>query len=283
MVNIMEKKILKPLIVFLVVFGILIVLSFIIEGVGFTQLLFDHLGFQIGYVFWMSAVAAIIGSVVIGYALGPLFLVAHKYAIGIRMKFGIQEREHPQKLKIFLKALFPALMALNFTFMFANSPILADIIVNPEWAENSPSAQIPLVVLATLLPLMSGFAMGLFSPVFFLLDAGIVFTNKEKVRYTRDPVEVRSVGGWYHYLLKGYAGVSVIISFFLFASEVLETIHNPSVFLVAFLPLLLLIMYIPAFLIMELIVEHRKKYILKFAHKLGIKEPLDDPLKIETS
>ena len=43
-----------------------------------------------------------------------------------------------------------------------------------------------------------------------------------------------------------------------------------------------IIMYIPAFLIMELTAEHRRKYILKFANKLGIKEPLDDPLNIET-
>ncbi len=277
-----EKKYMKPLGVFIIVIGFILGISLLANDTGFARFLPNQLGFQIGYIFWMSAIAAIIGAVFTGYILGPLFLVVHKYTIGMRMTFGIQERPVPQKLKIYFKALFPALMALNLAFMFSDSALAQEIIISPEWLANpgTSQVQVPLVVLAMLLPLMSGIALGLFSPVFFLLDAGIVFTNKEKVRNTRDPIEVRSVGGWYNYMLKGYAGISVIISFILFASVVVPTLNNPAVVLVVFLPIIMLIMYIPAFIILEYTAEHRKKFMRKIANRFGIKEPLSDPLDI---
>ena len=281
----MEKKSGKPFLGFIIILILILVFSFSIGETGFAKLLPDHMGFQIGYIFWMSAIASIIGTVFIGYVLGPLFLVAQKYTVGIRMTYGLQDRPKPEKLKIYFKALFPALMTLNLAFMFAFSPTVADIVVNPAWVARNPttnSTQIPLVVLAILLPLMSGVSMGLFSPIWFLLDSGIVFTNKEKVKMTRDPIEVRSVGGWYHYILKGYAGISVIVSFFLFASNMIATFttFNPSIILIILLPLLLVVMYVPAFVILEITTEHRTRFMRKIANKFGINQPLTNPLDI---
>lgn len=274
----------KNLLLFLIVIGLLLAATVSVAEEGYTKLLPNHLGFQMGYIFWMSAIAGIIGAVFIGYVFGPLFLFAHRYTIGIRMEFGVQKRPEPEKLKIYFKALFPALMALNFALMFAFSSTVTDIVLNMEWVHKSPTnkQQIPLIVMATLLPLMFGIAMGLFSPVWFLLDAGIVFTNKQKVRKIRDPIEVRSVGGWYHYILKGYAGIAVIFSFILFASDMIQyyKTFNPGILLIAFLPILLVIMAIPAFIILDITVEHRQKFMLKFAERLGITKPLEDPLDI---
>ena len=66
--------------------------------------------------------------------------------------------------------------------------------------------------------------MGVFSPVWFLEDAGVVHTNKEKVKDESDSTEIRSVGGWYLYLLKGYVEISVFITFYEFFGGLTITI-----------------------------------------------------------
>ncbi|MFX0003797.1 MAG: hypothetical protein ACFE9C_08985 [Candidatus Hodarchaeota archaeon] len=41
-----------------------------------------------------------------------------------------------------------------------------------------------------------GIAMALFSPIWFLLDAGISYSNQKKVENTEKLVESKSVGGY---------------------------------------------------------------------------------------
>ena len=274
----------KPIIIFLVTFIPLILFAFLPgETRGYTKLLSDSLGFQMSYIFWMSTIASIIGSVFVGYALGPLFLAAHKYTVGIRMTYGIQKRVEPTKLKIGYKALFPALLALNLAFLFAPQDWVRDFVINEHWAQNNDIAAMDfLVVMITILPLMVGISFGIFSPVWFLLDAGIVFTNKEKVSELRDPIEIRSVGGWYHYILKGYAGISIIISSITFSDSVIKETggFENGIFLVPLLPLLLVILAIPAFIFLEKTAKSRNKFMLKIAKALGIKDPLEDPLNV---
>ena len=271
----------KHLIVFSVVLGVL-ALTIFVDSPGYTQLLPDHLGFQMYYIFWMSAIAGIIGSVFIGYLLGPIFLIVHKYTLGIRMKYGIQNRPEPFKVKIGFKAIWPTLMAINFSLMFSQFEWVQNIILSPTYVVDAGDlVKIPLVTLVTLLPLMFGISMGLFSPIWFLLDGGIVFTNKEKVNGIRDPIEVRSVGGWYNYILKGYAGISIVSVYAIFTINLLAVVDfNPGVFLIPFLPFLLIVMAVPAFVILDITAKHRKKYMLKIAKKFGITEPLTNPLDI---
>jgi len=274
----------KHLIVFSIILGFLLLLTILVDSPGYTQLLPNHMGFQISYIFWMSAIAGIIGALFIGYLLAPVFLIVHKYTVGIRMKYGIQERPKPSKIKIGFKAVFPALMAINLALMFSQFIWVQDIVLMPNYAlehGGKNAGQVPLVTLATILPLMFGIAMGLFSPIWFLLDGGIIFTNKEKVEGLRDPIEVRSVGGWYSYILKGYAGIAIIVAYIIFANNMMALVEfNPGLFLIPLLPFLLMVMGVPAFILLEITAEQRKKYILTIAKKLGITEPLADPLDI---
>jgi hypothetical protein len=271
----------KHLIVFSVVLGVL-ALTIFVDSPGYTQLLPDHLGFQMYYIFWMSAIAGIIGSIFIGYILGPIFLIVHKYTLGIRMKYGIQDRPEPFKVKIGFKAIWPTLMAINFALMFSQFEWVQNIILSPTYVvEVSDKLKIPLVTLVTILPLMFGISMGLFSPIWFLLDGGIVFTNKEKVNGIRDPIEVRSVGGWYNYILKGYAGISIVFIYAKFTIDTLAVVDiNPGIFLIPLLPFLLIVMAVPAFVILDITAKHRKRYMQKIAKKIGITEPLTNPLEI---
>ena len=66
------------------------------------------------------------------------------------------------------------------------------------------------------------FTMGLgtlvFSPTWFLTDAGIVYSNEERVTGTDEPVEGRTVGGRFTDFLRGYAGIGVVFSYIQFLS-----------------------------------------------------------------
>ncbi len=278
------------LIIYIIVFGgfFLLALSFGLRGEGssFIRLSpFNNAGYDTVYIFIMIPVSAIIGGLFVGYLLGPLYLYIHKRIVGRKMIYGIQDKPKSDKFKgIFLMALFPALMTVNFALMFAFNPAIQQIAL-----KDSSGEELEMVTFATLLALMTGISMGIFSPVWFLLDSGIVFTNKEKVKYTAHPTEVRSVGGWYIYLLKGYAGISVILSyytFFLYLWEAragrIDLKGMNLMFLITWpvMPIMIAIFIIPAFILLDISREHRKKYMLKWAEKYGITGPLQDPLDI---
>ncbi|MHA1149319.1 MAG: hypothetical protein ACTSR8_13875 [Promethearchaeota archaeon] len=281
-----EINYMKNLLLFIIIiapFFFLMVL-FPLNERGFTRLLPDLLFFQIGYVFWMSAIAAVIGAVFAGFLLAPLFLIAHRYTVGIRMTYGLQERPVPKKLKAGFKGLFPSLLAINLALMYAQLPWVQEFVLSDLWLNRENAAAMQLMLtFASILPLFMGISHGVFSSVWFLLDAGIVFTNKNKVKDLRDPIEVRSVGGWYHYILKGYAGIGIIVSYFFFSNAVISETGgiDEGIFIIPLIPLLMVIMSIPAFIILEKTANVRKKYILKYAKKLGITQPLEDPLNIK--
>lgn len=102
------KKYLKQIIVIL--FFIVLMPSMMIifmGGVGFSKLIpVVHLGFQSAYVFFMITISAIIGGVLIGYLLAPLFLIIHKKFKGGRMIYGIQNRPDQKNLQEILNHFF---------------------------------------------------------------------------------------------------------------------------------------------------------------------------------
>ncbi|MFX0073300.1 MAG: hypothetical protein ACFFAO_19650 [Candidatus Hermodarchaeota archaeon] len=288
------KKYMKPLLIyaFLNLFLIVLVLIIInsIDDVGGNWIRFsptNNAAYDVVYMFIMITICAIIGGTFVGYALGPLYLYAHKKIVGRKMIYGIQEKEKPDKFKkYFLKGLFPALMALNFALMFAFTDWVQTIATTNQGESGETT---PMVTLLALLALMTGISMGVFSSAWFLLDAGIVYTNKEKVKDLSDPIEIRSVGGWYNYLLKGYAGISVILSFYAFfwymyeIMEIGNRIDGMNIMFIIFyptLPLVIAILSFPALILLDLTHNHRKKYIRKIAEKFKISEPLADPLNI---
>jgi len=286
------KKYIKPLTIYIILNLILLVLVLIVgtdlEAVGPNWIRFsptNNSAHDIIYMFVMITICAIIGGVFVGYVLGPLYLYAHKKIIGRKMIYGLQDKEKPEKFKkYFLKGLFPALMAINFALMFAFTSWVQRIAIN-----NSIEEEAAMLTLLALLALMTGISMGIFSSVWFLLDAGIVYTNKEKVKDLAQPTEVRSVGGWYNYLLKGYAGISVILSFYAFfwymfeVMEIAKGVEGMNIMFIVFyptLPIVITILSFPALILLDITHNHRKKYILKIAEKIGISGPLADPLDI---
>jgi len=215
---------------------------------------------------------AIIGSF-LGCLFAPIFLMVHKKTVGRKFSYSIQERPSSEKFKHFLRGLFPSLMAINFGLMLSNNTQLVELILTKEALETSEAAIIVLFVLF-LMGWTLGAAFGLFSSVWFLIEAGIVFDNKEKVKDSEFPVEVRSVGGWYSYLLKGYAGISVILSLYQITSEEIlmagETGNIALLLTLIFFPLFIVILVLPSVVVFDIFQGPRNKYIRRFAHKIGI-------------
>jgi len=250
-------------------------------GAGFLKLIpIDHLGFHVASVIFIITISAILGGVLMGYPLAPLFLIIHKSLIGRKMIYGIQNRPEPEKFKGNFKAFFPALIAINIALIFNSNLVLKNVIVSESYLSSPGGENIwPLVVFFMVLIITTGIGMALFSPVWFLLDAGIVYTNKKKVKDKSNPIELHSVGGWYKGFLKGYAGISVFFTFFTFAIQIFTEIEQDALLqtitILPFVPFLVVMWSLPAIVIFDMIKERRKKYILNYAKKLGILEEID--------
>jgi hypothetical protein len=289
------KRYKKPIIIFLVFYLLstipFIPINFIADGAGpeMSNILpFDSMILQIMAIFLLIPAGGIVGGFLPGYLFAPLMLFIYKHTIGFRMEYGIQDRELPEKFSNTWKGIFPALLAVNLALMIGITTFARDFIVAPGYLESGSNGESPLwpvVGFTSLIPIMTAVSMGIFSPVWFLSDAGIVFTNKNKVKDTIDPIEVRSMGSWYHYLLKGYAGIGVIYAYVLFLVDILNRFNdltNPGFIVAAILlpliPILVTILVIPVMILLEVFLEHRRHFMRNFAKKLGIEDPLEKPL-----
>lgn len=251
-----------PIIVIIIIIIVPITWIFMMKGDGFTNLIIiDHLGFQLSFIFFMIAINSIIGGFLMGYVLSPMYLTIHKKIVGRKMIYGIQDKPKPKKFTGTFKPLLPALMAINFSMMLLSIPELVDMIT-----ANQTESEIIFITLS--LTITIAIAMAIVSPTWFLADAGIIYTNKEIVEGTIDPVEVRSVGKWYLGFLKGYAGIGVIFSFYTFIIN--YSYLGIGVILLAVFPFLITCYALPNMLLLDITRRHRRKFILKRAKKLGI-------------
>lgn len=275
-------------IVFIVV--MFIILSFVWTGGSYKTyriLPFENNMLVYAVFFAFYIISPIIG-VLFGYFLGPIFLWVHKKLIGRKMSYYIEEKTVPDEIKFnFSRIFFPALMALNFAIMMAENGFVQELILTPETLATG-GVLIFIQTMPALLMITMGISAALFSPTIFLLDAGIVFTNREKVKKTTEPIEIRGVGTWYSNFLKGYAGIGTLFSlymivfeFFTFLGSETTTSSQNIAIIIGFinwflLPLLLSFLSIPVIFILDKTYSKRMQYIQKYTKKLGITTPLSD-------
>lgn len=228
-----------------------------------------------------SPISALIGGLVGGYVLAPAFLFIHKYILGSKMLYGIQERPQPQTFNKMMRGYYPALLAANLnSIILFSAPWILDLILNKELMESGGPVYSTIYGPGFLVLVMFTIGLGtlVFSPTWFLTDAGIVYSNKESVEGTDRPVEGRTVGGRFTDYLRGYAGIGVIFSYLQFLSFFIseKTIPpNPVdvlIFVVFFfgIPIFMLISVIPSLIILDITKEHRVRFVRSFAEKMGI-------------
>ena len=219
---------------------------------------------------------SIIGLFIGGYGFSPLFLYFHKKIFQSRAEYGIYNRPEFKKFKFFSSGLFSALMAINFSLFLLNPNIVRLSTGGiPDSQDDYARTFVVLLVFTFII------ATILFSTTWFIKDSGILYSNKNYLNKTSNPPEIRSVGRWYGQFLKGYAGVSVIFSYFEFITIFLvETAGIGDLFPILMaifipFPFFMVIPYIPTLIISDVIKQHRINYIRKFARKLGITKPAD--------
>jgi len=275
----MNKKYLKPLTLFLIYCILWLIFSTILyllipKGTQLTQYLkINSIGIEMGLIFIIIIPASsLIGYLVGGYVLSPVFLYFHVKLFKKRVDYGIQENKF-KGFKYGTEGIFSSLMAINFTLLLLNIPDLAQVIVGNSWDDATGFIRaFPVILVFTLF-----FTAILFSPTWYLMDSGILYSNEKNLEETNKPIEVRSIGRWYGQFLKGYAGVSVILTYFDFIRIFLieQSVFEISLFIVLLIifipfPLLLVIPSIPTLIVADKMKERRVKYIIKYARRLGI-------------
>ncbi|MFW9771139.1 MAG: hypothetical protein ACFFEO_03090 [Candidatus Thorarchaeota archaeon] len=216
-------------------------------------------------------ISSLLGLFVGGYAISPLFLYIHKKIFKSKMEYGIYDRPEFPKFKYFSSGLFSALMAINFSLFLLTPEIVTFS------RGNIPTSQADYATTFVVLLVITFFlATILFATTWFLSDSGILYSNKNALDKTPNPPEVRSIGRWYGQFLKGYAGVSVVFSYFEFITIFLvETASLTSLFsilLAIFIPFpfFMVLPFIPTLIVSDLLKNHRTEYIRRYASKLGI-------------
>ncbi len=281
------KKYKIPLIILLVLYTFTIVVplilltdqagtSFLAEAIRYIPNTLN-LGQSVAFFITVNTLATVAGVLVSGYLLGPVYLYLHKYIIGRKKVYAIQEGPSTQddKFKGFFRGFFPALLAIGIVLILIDYPAILGLLVDPAVTQ---TFTIELGLIAWM-PVMMGLSIALFAPAWSLLDTGILVSNKEKVKETGELLEINSLGGWYLGFLKGYAGLTTIISLF-FTAMVISTHYGNSFEIV----LMAILVVVPLYTILSLLAivlfdvtgEHRRKFLLRIAGRIGISEPFEN-------
>ncbi|TET02804.1 MAG: hypothetical protein E3J90_02315 [Promethearchaeota archaeon] len=281
------KKWLVIWIIFIILFcTTLIINAGIIGTINIYAILTHNFAIDTALIFLSIPIISIIAFIIGGYIFTPLFIFIHKKVLGRNLIYGIREMQRPKDFKgAFMNSLFPALLAVNLGILLSDESVLYDLLFVDSFQPGSAIYQI--LTLLILFPLVCGIGIGVFSAAYFLLESGIEYTNKEqkKVRRGAFPTEIRSIGGFYLYYFKGYAGISVvislitlIISFFSVLEGLSIVTYIMNIFLWPLVPFIITFFMIPVFIIQDFTYERRKKYTLKWAEKFEIQGQLEDPL-----
>ena len=230
--------------------------------------------------------SGIIGTFLGGYILSPIIMFLHKSFYRSSKFYGIQSESNNKKVKLLNSGFYPVLMAINLSFYFLTPEIISAILETNVTSDLTIVSKIPVIRLlgqTILLIFTFGVSTLLFSPVWLLKDSGIIFTTKEKVENSNENILIKSIGEWFQTLLKGYAGIGVILTYTLVILDSMtlyisnigqpgNILNVPSLILWLGLPFYLIFSTIPAVIVHDLIKKRRVNYIRKIAEKIGIRD-----------
>jgi hypothetical protein len=232
-------------------------------------------------------ISGIIGTFFGGYILSPLIMIFHKSFYRSSKFYGIQSEPNNKKVKLLIPSIYPVLMAINLSFYFLTPEIISVILDANVISDLTVVMKIPvflrLLGQTILLILTFGASTLLFSPVWLLKDSGIIFTTKYKVENSNESLLIKSIGEWFQTILKGYAGIGVILTYTIVIYDFItlyisnmgqpgNILNIPSLILWLGLPFYLVFSTIPAVIVHDLIKKRRINYIRKIAEKIGIRD-----------
>ncbi len=221
--------------------------------------------------FVLVIVCALVG-VLVGTLLSELFLVIHYKFLGKKLDYSIQEIPDPNYDTKIISALFPTLLCISVGISISKNATIQELVLT-EYARTSPDMfRTDIMTSIGLLPLTIFLGFLIFVPIWVILKSGIVFSNKPKVEKNGLPVEIMSVGTWFVYLLKGYAGLGALIGFISFTSDALANESSDPISLALFyiVPIFVFAFSMPALLLYEQMQKKRVQSLQEKARKLNI-------------
>ena len=265
----------KPILVFSITLlvGILIFILFPPDSTPYTILIpIDDATIEILMLLIIYPVSGLIGAFLIGYILIPLIMLIHVKIWGRKLEYGFIKTKKPEKFKKTFKAFFPILLAVNLALILASNQDLMKVIIYPDHqvTEGVNSIGVTFLLMYTV-----GISMGIFSAIWMINDAGVVYSNRKKIERTGDAFEIRSVGNFIKSLLKGYAGLSVIVSFVNYIFFYVITFGKyegllVNTFIQILIPIALTCFNAISIMFLDIAEEKNVKYVKFFAKKLGI-------------
>jgi len=275
------KKYRKALLIFLGVETLIaaLVIYGLIYGQGFDAsplIPFTNVFHEIMFVFIVIPISSTIGTIIGGYALAPIFLLFHKI-IYRKAIYGIQETNPAKIFQRIFQGYYPGLLAFNISsIILFLAPMIRNKLLTPGMLEEAPLVFQYIFENLFLLMFTIALSMLIFSPGWFLIDAGIVYSTEEQVRGTDRPVEGRTVGGVFNDYLKGYSGFSIAFSYLqiLFVSygDLINVQRIDFAQLIGFfgIPVYVILTVIPTLILLDLTRDHRIQYVRRVAAKIGI-------------
>ncbi len=215
-----------------------------------------------------------------GYILTPIVIILHKLFFRSKNFYGIQYESHLEERRFLSLGLYPVLMSINLASIFNRPEIWGFLLESNLIADINNVWRIPALTrffaMTILLMFTYGISIFLFSPVWYLRDSGIIYTNKRKIEQSQESFNLRSLGDWFQTLLKSYAGIGAILTYIFIVYLITTSFINEwdiAVLILWFgLPFYLVLSMIPALIFNDLIKGHRINFTRKLAYKMGIKE-----------
>ena len=227
-----------------------------------------------GWVVASYSLFAILGTL-IGFGLAPLFLWGYKKIIGRNRLFAIDELETTEKFHSTWKGFFPALMSTNFALGLIFNPMVMNFPLFQSYYLGWDGIIFLFFNLAAILQIPS---FAVFSAAWIIVDSGLYTMNKY------DQTDFEGVGRWYESFLKGYAGISVILTLYQFTFDFLNTygsqVHFSAVLFLFIMPVLVSLWVLPAIIVFEATYQSRQNFILNFSRRIGIRKEFESSITI---
>ncbi|UCC21259.1 MAG: hypothetical protein JSV62_08275 [Promethearchaeota archaeon] len=248
----------------------------------------DDILLELGIIFIIILpLSAFTGLLIGGYLISPIILYLHIKFYGSKMYYGIQVRQRSEKISLFSQSFFPILMAINLSSLLFTPTVIEFILSTDVTNIFEDVSRIPMLTRffadAILLIVTFGLATMFFSSIWFLNDSGIIYSNKQKIENSSEPIILRSIGEWFQIILRSYAGIGAIITYILVVYDFItrfvanlglpgNTFNIPTLILWLGMPIYLTISLIPTVIINDIMKSKRISYIKKISRKLGIKD-----------
>ncbi|MHA2312890.1 MAG: hypothetical protein ACXADF_15460 [Candidatus Thorarchaeota archaeon] len=175
---------------------------------------------------WLYIISALVGVIVYFTApfLSVLLWKVHRLMTGGKHKYSIQSFEVGARYEGGLRWLIvPAFASLGLSSALVSISSLKDLLfVTESFDSLAPSAMAiaDIMPLFFILLLVASFIGILFSPAWLLEDAGIIYERDTTGR--RITPDVQGVGHYYLAMLKGFAGITTILTYILVSVQTLN-------------------------------------------------------------